>query len=151
MESKLDGETARFFPSSKKMFDNNYHQNSKEFKQLGYIHRENRVSDYAVVDTTPMSQRFSNQGVLPSDFAKLKLDEEIDQFIKNGETDLSGQIDTKYRAAHLKHLIGSRLREENMKSAAINHELKLMRANSAMRSTTSNYPPTTNQEFINEE
>ena len=35
-----------FFPSNKKLYDANMHQNSEEFKQLGTIHMENRASDY---------------------------------------------------------------------------------------------------------
>ena len=35
-----------FFPSNKKLYEANMHQNSEEFKQLGTMHIENRASDY---------------------------------------------------------------------------------------------------------
>ena len=35
-----------FFPSNKKLYDENLHQNSEEFKQLGTLHQENRTAAY---------------------------------------------------------------------------------------------------------
>ena len=35
-----------FFPSNKKLYDDNLHQNSEEFKQLGTLHQENRTAAY---------------------------------------------------------------------------------------------------------
>lgn len=37
---------AVFFPSNKKLYDANMHNNSEEFKQLGTMHMMNRNSDY---------------------------------------------------------------------------------------------------------
>jgi hypothetical protein len=83
-----------------------------------------------------------------------ELEEEIKNAPPGRETHESGQIDTKFRQAHLKHYIGERLKQENRRSALINQELMMMRtgALSPQPSRTSqNYPLTTNQDFINEE
>ena len=42
----LNEDKPAFFPSNKKLYDDNLHQNSEEFKQLGTLHQENRTAAY---------------------------------------------------------------------------------------------------------
>lgn len=59
---------------------------------------------------------------------KSQLEQDIKAFTAmGGETQESGQLDTKFRAATLKHLIGERLKQESRRSALINQELSQLR------------------------
>ena len=42
----LNEDKPAFFPTNKKLYDENLHQNSEEFKQLGTLHQENRTAAY---------------------------------------------------------------------------------------------------------
>ena len=42
----LNEDKPAFFPSNKKLYEDNLHQNSEEFKQLGTLHQENRTAAY---------------------------------------------------------------------------------------------------------
>jgi hypothetical protein len=45
-EAMFKEDKPSFFPSNKKLYDDNLHQNSEEFKQLGTLHQENRTAAY---------------------------------------------------------------------------------------------------------
>lgn len=119
----------KFFPSAKKLYDNHWHQNSKEFKQLGTLHKENRQAEYVPNDNvvaTTVKRPSVMMDYVP--VMKSQLDEDIKAFTAmGGETLESGQLDTKFRAATLKHLIGERLKQESRRSALINQELSQLR------------------------
>lgn len=140
------------------MYLKNLHQNSNEFKQLGTLHKENRMAEYLPGDrpllsklVRPVQNDTDPNTLLKSlpDGAKNGLENVGDSNSEN----MSIKLDTKYRQAALKHLIGERLRQENLRSLAINQELQKMRGALSPQnySTGRQFPVTTNQEFINQE
>lgn len=135
------------FQNSKKLFNKNVFQNSDEFKQLGTLHKENRMADYLTNETISYISKKSKPN---SNFILMSAkDVPNDPYDPNRETN-SLNIDTKERQANLKTLIGERLRNENLRSMIINQELSNLRQTMSPK-RVSLFPVTTNQETFNEE
>ncbi len=149
-----------FFPSNKKLYEGNMHQNSEEFKQLGTMHIENRASDYFPLEKPqPMT-------IAASPLAAIKMDRVVagaaSQTTRNKDVhartmshDMLRQAAAdpdKARSNHIKSLVADRLKEEEIRNKLVADEIVKMkrsgpRASSAVRRRhEALFPSTTNQE-----
>ena len=84
-----------FFPSNKKLYEDNMFKNSEEFKQLGTMHIENRAADYFPLDKPqPASLK-------KSPLAAIKMEQVMANAGKKPTVDLEVDPD-KSRSAHIK-------------------------------------------------
>lgn len=151
-----------FFPSNKKLYDENLHQNSEEFKQLGTLHLENRTAAYFPSEQPQPKANALEGGILKNaPYALVTVDEkalESSKQKKGGSIADSGRAimqGDQNRTIQLKHMIGEKMREEGQRFNEINSELNRLKSEKARSSECAQeelmFPLTTNQEYINQE
>ena len=172
----LNEDKPSFFPTNKKLYDENLHQNSEEFKQLGTLHQENRTAAYyppeqpqptANANPNPIKME---RGILkePTPFALNVVEDGPNSLLDKADASRkkstsiaeSGRaivLSDSSRANQLKHMIGDRMRDENLRANEINKELNAMKSAKLAKNPENEwksdllFPSTTNQEYINQE